>query len=163
MSAGSGSGPLRGFKRDVYEGGIRVPFLIRWPAGIPAGTTYDAPIIALDLFATALSVAGLTLPADKPMDGVNLIPYLTGETKQRPHQTLFWSFGDGWAVRDGDLKLVLNRKSKSEPELFDLAVDVSEKTNLAAERPADVARLKSLYETWKTTHKPSPWGRDADD
>ena len=155
--------PLRGFKRDVYEGGIRVPFLIRWPAGIPAGTTYDAPIIALDLFATALSVAGLTLPADKPMDGVNLIPYLTGETKQRPHQTLFWSFGDGWAVRDGDLKLVLNRKNKSDPELFDLDGDVSEKTNLAAERPADVARLKSLYETWKTTHKPSPWGGDADD
>ena len=163
--------PLRGFKRDVYEGGIRVPFLIRWPAKLPAGATYDAPIIALDLFATALSAAGLPQPADKPMDGVNLIPYLTGETKERPHQTLFWSFGDGWAVRDGDLKLVQNRsgtgkrgkKETSIPELFDLSKDVSEKTDLASAQTAEVSRLKALLDAWKTTHRPSPWGTDSDE
>jgi len=154
--------PLRGFKRDMYEGGIRVPFAIRWPAKIPAGGTYDQPVIALDLFATSLAVAGLDLPTGKTMDGINLIPFLTGEAKGRPHQTLFWSYGDGWAVRDGDLKLVLNRDRKGAPELFDLAKDTSEKSDLAAAQPADVARLKSLFTAWKSTHKPSPWGKDQE-
>lgn len=152
--------PLRGFKRDVYEGGIRIPFVIRWPAKLPAGRTYDQPVIALDLFATSLSVAGLPQPTDKPMDGVNLIPFLTGETKGRPHQTLYWTFGNGWAVRDGDLKLVFNRDRKGAPELFDLAKDVSERSDLAAAQPASVARIKSLFDAWRSTHKPSPWGKD---
>jgi arylsulfatase A-like enzyme len=155
--------PLRGFKHDVYEGGIRVPFAVRWPGVIPAGSTCEHPVIALDLFTTALAAAGVEKPADKPIDGVNLLPVLTGKAKDRPHQTLFWSFGTGWAVRDGDLKLVLNRDNKGEPELYDLAKDVSEKKNLAAAQPEDVARLKTLYESWKKTHKPSPWGKDAAD
>ena len=157
--------PLRGFKRDVFEGGIRVPFAIRWPAKIPAGGTYDQPVIAVDLFATALSIAGLQQPTDKNLDGVDLMPFLTGETKDRPHQTLFWTFGDGWAVRDGDLKLVQNRsaagkgkkKGTSGQQLFDLSRDIAEKNDLAAKQPAEAARIKALYDAWKSTHKPSPW------
>ena len=156
--------PLRGYKRDMYEGGIRVPFAIRWPKVIPAGTTYDQPAISLDLFATALAVAGIELPADRPMDGVNLIPYLTSTKTDRPHKTLFWTYGDSWAVRDGDLKLVSSRgNKKSAPELFDLATDVSEKHDLASIRVDEVARLQVLLNDWKSTHKPSPWGRDATD
>ncbi len=152
--------PLRGYKRDTYEGGIRVPFAMRWPAKIPAGGTYAQPVIALDLFATSLAIAGLPQPTDKPMDGVNLIPFLTGNKSGRPHQTLYWTYGDGWAVRDRDLKLVLNRDRQGAPELFDLSKDVSEKTDLAAARPTDVARLQTLLNQWKSTHKPSPWGKD---
>ena len=159
--------PLRGYKRDMYEGGIRVPFAIRWPQQIPAGSTLEQPVIALDLFTTALSIAGIELPKDAPseksIDGVNLIPYLTGKLTTRPHQTLFWTYGESWAVRDGDLKLVLNRGHRGDPELFDLSRDLAEKKDLATAQPADVARLKSLLETWKATHKPSPWGKDAND
>ena len=155
--------PLRGYKHDMYEGGIRVPFVLRWPKVIPAGTTYVQPVIALDLFATSLAVAGLEKPADKPLDGVNLIPFLTGKTTERPHQTLYWTNGEHWAVRDGDLKLVLNRDPKSDPELFDLAKDVAEKNNLAAAQPADVKRLKSLFVEWNAKNKSAVWGRDAKD
>ena len=155
--------PLRGYKHDMYEGGIRVPFVLRWPKVIPAGTTYVQPVIALDLFATSLAVAGLEKPADKPLDGVNLIPFLTGKTTERPHQTLYWTNGEHWAVRDGDLKLVLNRDPKSDPELFDLAKDVAEKNNLVAAQPADVKRLKSLFVEWNAKNKSAVWGRDAKD
>lgn len=155
--------PLRGYKRDMHEGGIRVPFAVRWPKVIPAGGTYDQPVIAFDLFATALSIAEIDQPTDKPMDGVNLIPFLTGKSSERPHQTLFWTYGESWAVRDGDFKLVLNRGNKGEPELFDLASDISEKNDLADSQPTDVARLQSLVDVWRTLHKPSPWGKDANE
>ena len=156
--------PLRGYKRDMYEGGIRVPFAIRWPKVIPAGTTYDQPAISLDLFATALAVAGIELPTDRPMDGVNLIPFMTGKNAERPHKTLYWTYGDSWAVRDGDLKLVSSRSNKKgTPELFDLATDISEKHDLASIRVDDVSRLQVLLNDWKSTHKPSPWGSDAKD
>ena len=156
--------PLRGYKRDMYEGGIRVPFAIRWPKVIPVGTTYNQPVIALDLFTTALAVAGIKMPADRPIDGVDLLPFLTGRSTERPHKTLFWTYGESWAVRDADLKLVSNRSNKKgTPELFDLANDVSEEHNLADVRVDDVTRLRALLDEWKSTHKPSPWGRDAKD
>ncbi len=155
--------PLRGYKRDMYEGGIRVPFAIRWPKMLPAGTTYDQPVISLDLFATSLAAVGIPHPTDKPLDGVNLLPFLTGKKAERPHQSLYWTHGDTWAVRDGDMKLVLNRKHKGPPELFDLTKDVSEKTDLAMAQPETVERLQSLYNSWNSQNKPSLWGKDDGD
>jgi len=152
------NGPLRGYKHDVYEGGIHVPFVMRWPKVLPAGVKYEQPVISLDLFATSLAIAGLPMPTAKPLDGVNLIPFLTGKTTERPHQTLYWMFGTGWAVRDGDLKLVLNRDRKGPPELFNLASDLSEKKDLAASKPETVVRLQSLFDKWKSQNKPSLWG-----
>lgn len=150
--------PLRGFKQEVYEGGIRVPFVMRWPNVLPAGVKYEKPVISLDLFATSLVIAGLTMPTEKPLDGVNLIPFLTCKDTARPHQTLFWLYGSGWAVRDGDMKLVLNRDRKGLPELFDLANDLSEKADLAVSQPDTVVRLESLFDNWNSHNKPALWG-----
>ena len=150
--------PLRGFKHDVYEGGIHVPFVMRWPKVLPAGVKYERPVISLDLFATSLAIAGLPMPSEKPLDGVNLIPFLTGKDTGRPHESLYFMFGRGWAVRDGDMKLVLNGDRKGPPELFDLASDLSEKNDLAASQPETVARLRALFDKWNAQNKPSIWG-----
>lgn len=89
-------------KGSLYEGGIHVPFLVSWPGRLPAGTTYDRPVIPLDAFATALGAAGVAMPAGKAYDSVNLLPHLTGETESPPHERLFWRLRTkDFAVREG--------------------------------------------------------------
>ena len=102
----SRNGPLRAAKGQLFEGGIRVPFLVRWPDRLPAGATYDLPVISLDVFPTALAAAGVALPSDRVIDGANLLPHLTGELDTAPHDSLFWRFGRGGAVRRGRWKLI---------------------------------------------------------
>jgi arylsulfatase A-like enzyme len=140
-----------------------VPFAIQWPAAIPAGRKSDAPVIALDLFATAIAAAGIDKTPGKELDGVNLLPLMTGKTQERPHRTLYWKSGPAWAVRDGDLKLVAGNAGvrDAEPALFDLAKDPSESRDLAAGRPDEVKRLQALYQAWAATHQATPWGRGA--
>jgi arylsulfatase A-like enzyme len=102
------NGGLRGRKGYLFEGGIRVPLLISWPAGLPAGRTYREPVSQLDLYPTFLAAAGAK-PPDWQLDGVNLLPHLCGHTSAAPHERLFWSMGDikrNWAVREGPWKLV---------------------------------------------------------
>jgi arylsulfatase A-like enzyme len=146
--------PLRGFKGMVYEGGVRVPFAIRWPAKIKPGTRYDEPVCSIDLFPTAAAVTGTPLPDGLTLDGVNLVPYLTGEETGPPHQALFWRTGGGAtsAVRQGKLKLV--RVGEKAPELYDLGSDISESHDLASERPDDVKRLLSRYDAWNAHNVP---------
>lgn len=79
--------PLRGTKGQVWEGGIRVPFLARWKGRLPAGTVYDEPVISLDIAPTVLAAAGDPVPADARFDGVDLLPYLTGKADGKPHET----------------------------------------------------------------------------
>ncbi|MBI2843256.1 MAG: sulfatase-like hydrolase/transferase [Armatimonadetes bacterium] len=112
-AAGSNNGGLRGSKGRFWEGGIRVPFLFQWPRKIPAGQVYKEPVISVDIFATAVAAAGGMLPKDRVMDGVDIVPYLTGKRKTPPHELLFWrelemykSFDKGYAVRKGRWKLV---------------------------------------------------------
>jgi len=141
--------PLRGAKGMVYEGGMRVPFLVSWPAKIKAGT-YDQPVIALDFLPTSLAAAGSAALTPQNLDGVNLLPFLTGEKTTAPHDTLFWrSGGPGGnnAVRRGPMKLV--RLGKAEPELYDLASDVGETKNLAAEKPEIVKELTTAIAEWE--------------
>ncbi|MBL9129712.1 MAG: sulfatase-like hydrolase/transferase, partial [Verrucomicrobiaceae bacterium] len=141
--------PLRGAKGAVYEGGMRVPFLVSWPAKIKPGT-YGQPVIALDFLPTSLAAADSANLTPKNLDGVNLLPFLTGEKSGAPHETLFWrSGGPGGnnAVRRGNLKLV--RLGKAEPELYDLAADVSESKNLAAENPEIVKELTAAITEWE--------------
>ena len=148
--------PLRGRKGQPYEGGIRVPFVAQWPGHWPAGMVYDHPVSALDLFPTALSAAGGDASAqEKPLDGVDLGPYLVSKEDALPHKTLFWQRRDNFAVRDGDWKLVQEKGGAL--ELYDIAQDPSESKNLAAENPEVVARLKGLYEAWKATHEEPRW------
>jgi arylsulfatase A-like enzyme len=145
----SDNSPLRGAKGAVYEGGMRVPFLVSWPAKIKPGT-YDQPVIALDFLPTSLAAAESTDLTPKNLDGVNIMPFLTGEKSGAPHETLFWrSGGPGGnnAVRRGNLKLV--RIGKAAPELYDLSVDISESKNLAAEKPEVVKELAAAIAEWE--------------
>lgn len=158
--------PLRGHKGTNFEGGVRVPFAVQWPAKLPRGMVYDHPVISLDFFPTAMAAAGVEKHKGKPLDGVDLLPYLTGKNKDRPHQTLYWKNQNEWAVRDGDLKLVGTTdkdKKPIEPALFDLARDTSEAIDLAAKHPDDVARLKKMYADWKKDFPKPTWGRGKDD
>ncbi|MCL4201682.1 MAG: sulfatase-like hydrolase/transferase [Pirellulaceae bacterium] len=138
--------PLRGGKHSDYEGGVRVPFLVCWPAMLEAGES-QAVVSSLDILPTALAAAGVSAPADKPFDGINLLPILRGETPS-PARDLFWCSGSEagwWAVRSGDWKLVAQR---SRVELFDLARDVSEANDLAQARPDKLAELTTRHDAW---------------
>lgn len=141
--------PLRGGKTDLYEGGSRVPFLISWPARLKPAV-YAQPIIALDVMATALAQVKAQSPADRPMDGVNLIPHLTGAVTTPPHDTLHWRIegpGGKYGIRRGDWKLV--RLDDQPAELYNLAADIGETKNLAAKQPGKVAELVAAIAEWE--------------
>jgi arylsulfatase A-like enzyme len=147
-SLGADNTPLRGNKGMVYEGGIRVPFLVSWPARLKAGSTYAQPVSSLDVAATALALADIPLPKDRKLDGVNLIPFLTGEAPGLPHANLFWRTGGGqsYAVRSGPWKLV--RNGKQPDELYDVSADIAETKNLLASQPEISARLAAELAAW---------------
>ena len=137
--------PLRGAKGQVYEGGIRVPFIARWPGRLPAGKQYQHPVSSLDIFPTAAAVAGAKPPA--ALDGANLLPALAGKAGP-PHERLFWRMGGGasFAVREGRYKLV--RVGGRAPELYDLETDIAESKDLAGARPELVKKLDAAREQW---------------
>ncbi len=130
----SNNDPLRGAKSTPWEGGWRVPFAVQWPGRLPKGEVYDYPVISLDIFATIAALANATNDPARPLDGVNLMPYLTGLKKDPPHDTLYLRMYDrgAFAVRRGDHKLVIE-KAGSRPELFDLAHDIRESRDLAGQ------------------------------
>jgi len=142
----SSNRPLRGEKGDLYEGGIRVPMLMRWPGELPENRIERRPVSALDIYATAARLSGQTLPKDAQYDGVDLLPYLTGEVSDPPHEVLYWRMGRRGAVRLGQWKLVRNdRRSIAAWELYDLQADLGERHDLAAERPQVVERLARVW------------------
>jgi arylsulfatase A-like enzyme len=155
-SNGSRNDPLSGFKGEVKEGGVREPFLIQWTGHLPAGKVYDHPVISLDLFPTALAAAGARAPDGVQFDGVNLLPYLNGETADAPHKALYWRYGPQWAVRQGNLKL-RHAADDDHSKLFDLAADPAESHDLSAKRPDDVGRLRTEYEQWNAKNQPPRW------
>lgn len=146
---GSDNFPLRGHKGLLYEGGIRVPFLMSWPGTLPRGVEYHEPVISLDIYPTVAAAAGADTSAAKPLDGVNLLPYLTGERRHAPHDTLYWRViaGQGYAVRHGRYKLI-KAAALDRVQLFDLATDPRETRDLSREKPAIAASLQRLYEGW---------------
>lgn len=145
--------PLRGGKHTDYEGGIRVPFLICWPAQLKPGE-WQSPVSSLDILPTALAAAGTSVAPDLakaeatlPFDGINLLPLLKGETAAASRD-LFWCSGSDegwWAVRSGDWKLI---GEKGKLSLFDIAKDVSEASDLAAQMPEKVTELTKLHDAW---------------
>lgn len=140
--------PLRGQKGQMYEGAIRVPFMVQWKGRLPSGRVYDKPVSSMDIFATASAIAGAKTP--KQVEGVDLIPFLTGKDNGRPHQTLYWRQGGKTALRHGDWKLVRMGKTfesgNAKWELYDLSKDISEEKNLATSHPE---RLTELVELWE--------------
>jgi arylsulfatase A-like enzyme len=134
--------PYRGWKATFFEGGIHSPFFMRWPGVIPAGARYAYPVAHVDIFPTAAAAAGAALPAGLKLDGVNLLPYLTGKAAGRPHQTLYWRSGQYKVILDGDLKLQVN-DALHKVWLYDLAADPTERRDLSAAEPQRVASLKA--------------------
>ena len=154
-STTSYNGPLRGFKMTTFEGGPRVPFLAQWKGKLPAGKTYDFPVMNLDVLPTAIIAAGGKPESSWQLDGVDLMPYLTGAKTERPHQTLYWRYGPQWAIRDGDMKLVVSKGGSGSPELYNLATDIGESKDLAAAQPAKVQALQAMWEKWSAEQAPA--------
>jgi arylsulfatase A-like enzyme len=162
QSTTSGNGALRGFKMTTYEGGPRVPFFMQWKGKLPGGKTYDLPVLNLDLLPTLITAAGGKVEADWKLDGVDLTPYLTGQKTGRPHETIYWRYGPQWAIRHGDLKLVVSNGGSGQPELYNLAQDIGESKNLAAMQPEQVKTLQALWNTWSAEQaEPSAPDRPA--
>ncbi|MFZ5830464.1 MAG: sulfatase-like hydrolase/transferase, partial [Planctomycetota bacterium] len=144
----SSNRPLRGEKGDMYEGGIRVPYLMQWKGRLPAGEVYRKPVSSLDLLPTALAAAGL--PAPKDTDGVNLLPFLTGDSDEAPHRILFWRQGQKTALREDQWKLVRQAggKQKLRWELYDLEQDIGETRDLSGTMPEKVEELERVWQEW---------------
>jgi arylsulfatase A-like enzyme len=156
---GATNTPLRGSKRQTWEGGIRVPFLIRWKGRLPEGKVDSRPIIQLDVLPTALAAAGVGPMAEWKLDGVNLLPYLNGKLQDAPHQALYWRLFAHMAIRKGPWKLVKTMEGPLLPadttnpdlsgaQLFNLATDVGEQHDLAATRPEKVKELADDWLRW---------------
>lgn len=141
----SDNGPLRGQKTDVYEGGHRVPFIAYWPERIEGGTVSDETVMTMDLFPTFSELAGIELPNDYYIDGINILPTLL-ENKSLPERTLYWKIGNRWATRKGSWKLV--QENDGNKYLFNLKNDISETTDLSVKHPLIVKELNYLFQVW---------------
>lgn len=152
----SSNNPLRGRKGQMWEGGIRVPFLAQWKGVLPSGKTYDRPVSSLDILPTALAAADATSVASQALDGVDLVPYLTGEKTGDPHDMLFWRIAerDIWAVRGGDHKLV---KQGEKINLYDLSTDSCEARDLDGKLPEVQAKLQKAFDEWHATLPEPLW------
>jgi uncharacterized sulfatase len=141
---GSLNEPMNGEKGTLCEGGIRVPWLACWKGTIPGGQVYPHPVISLDVAATAVALAGLKAQPGE-LDGVNLIPFFTGETKAAPHERLYWRWTAQSAIREGKWKLL---RGGPREYLFDLEADPGERQNLLATHPDIAKRLRDHLKAW---------------
>lgn len=156
---GASNAPLRGSKRQTWEGGIRVPFILRWKGHVPEGKTDARPIIQLDVLPTMLAAAGIPLGKQSNVDGVNLLPFIAGKDPGPVHEALYWRLGGMMAIRKGDWKLVKTQDGALPPdpsvlsdlsaaELYNLAADIGETKNLALTNPAKAKELADQWQEW---------------
>ena len=140
--------PYRGWKLTQFEGGLHVPYVAKWPGRIQAGTQYKQPVSNIDILPTVVAAAGGKLPADRVMDGVNLLPFLGKDAAQQasqPQRALFWRDGPYRTVQDGGWKLIVSERPKKD-WLFNLNADPTEKLNLADTQPQKLAQLKAVLQ-----------------
>jgi len=156
---GSDNGQLRDGKNSLHEGGVRVPYAVRWPGTIKPGIDYDKPVSSLDIMATIASLSGVDQSDNKPLDGVNLIPYFTGKNTGSPHEVLYWRHlrAGKLAIRAGNQKLV---QKTGKAELYNLSNDLAETSNLSESKAADVTSLTEKISEWKKDF-PEPAFEDA--
>jgi arylsulfatase A-like enzyme len=162
-STTSRNDPLRGFKITTWEGGIRVPFLVQWKGKIPAGKVDDRPVIQLDILPTAIAAAGARVDPSWGLDGVDLLPFLTGEDPARPHEALYWRLGPQWAIRRGEFKLVAGREGGRilPAGLYDVVRDPGESRDLIATHPDKARELRALWDRWNAEQAPPASAADA--
>ena len=158
MQTTSKNDPLRGRKATTLEGGTRIPFCAQWKGKIPAGSTYEHPMIQLDILPTVIVAAGGKVDPEWKLDGLDLMPYLTGKVKEPPHPVLYWRFGEQFAIRKGDFKLVASAvDGVKNVKLYNLKDDIGEKTDLAAKMPDRVKELHADLVAWrKKVNAPMP-------
>ncbi len=147
--------PLSGTKSNHLEGGIRVPFLMRWPEKIPAKMEYNFPVSTLDLLPTFFAAAGGNLDSLNNIDGVNLLPYILGESPEPPHPVLFWKKDVRATVREGEWKLI--RFADRPAELYNIEQDMSEQHDLASEYPEKVKDMYKMIFKWESTLERARW------
>jgi arylsulfatase A-like enzyme len=145
----SDNGELRGHKNDLFEGGVRVPFAARWPNKIPAGVDYNQAVSSLDILATIVEQASVDMSKSKPLDGVDLMPYITNEKSGKPHDILFWRHvrSKSHAVRSGGDKLV---QVKQNSMMFDLDEDFRENNDIAGKAIEKEDLMQKAYLQWKS-------------
>jgi uncharacterized sulfatase len=148
--------PFRGWKISLFEGGIHVPYFVKWPARIASGTEVAAPVHHFDMYATAAAAGGAPMPDDRKMDGVDLVPFATGESAGRPHEALFWRSGasqtalvDGWKLNVSD--------PPGRTWLFDMNADPTEQHDLSAARPEKLAELQAKLAAHNAEQAPPAW------
>lgn len=150
--------PYRGWKMTLFEGGIHVPFFAKWPAKIEPGSRVDAPVHHFDLYTTAAAAGGAEVPADRVVDGVDLLPYVRGEAEGVPHEALFWRSGasqtalvNGWKLNVSD--------PPGKHWLYDLAADPTEQRDLSEERPDKLAELQAALAAHNASQEEPAWPR----
>ncbi|MFN0160048.1 MAG: sulfatase-like hydrolase/transferase [Burkholderiales bacterium] len=148
--------PFSGGKYTTYEGGIRMPFMMRWPGRIAAGQVYAEPVSTLDILPTAAAACGVSTAAAQALDGVDLLPYLQSSRAEPPHEVLFWKLAGYSALRQGKWKLYLE-PAKGIARLFDLDADPAEKTDLSAVHPDLFSELMQRYAEWDKSLPPRAW------
>jgi len=160
---GANNDPLRGKKGTLWEGGVRVPWAMRWPGNIKAGLVIDDPVIALDLVPTFVTVAGGEIDPAWNLDGIDLTSRLKSPQEDLPARTLYWrQHGSRGPIslREGNWKLIYNRGQKNaQPQLFDLRRDIGESTDLANDKPDLVKSLMAKVFAWEKELREPLWGR----
>ena len=147
--------PLSGTKSNHLEGGLRVPYLIKWPGKIKAGQVYDYPVSTFDLLPTFYAAGGGDVADLKDIDGVNLLPFVNGENKARPHEDLFWKKETRSVYRHNDWKLI--RFPDRPAELYDISKDIAEQNDLATKNPALLRNMYKKLFQWELTLERPMW------
>ena len=150
--------PFKGYKTQVHEGGIRIPYMVQWKGHVPAGKTCSKPVISLDILPTAVAAAGGKV--DGKVEGVNIVPYLNGEKSGTPHESLCWRFDKQSAIRLGDWKLSMHEAHGI--RLYNLADDPGEKKNLAGEYADKVSELSAAWDKWNSRNVKPLWPSKTD-
>ena len=155
----SSNRPFRGEKGQLFEGGIRVPMLMKWPAQFAAGAVVEHPVSSLDLFATAMTLGGMS--AVLPIDGINLTPLLTGDAEWPKERAFYWRMGEQAAYRKGDWKILCRWHEQESPvwELFHLRDDPAEKTNVAPQHAEEVSRMETEWRALNYRMVPARWAQ----
>lgn len=156
LSRPGSNAPFSGGKYSTLEGGIRMPYVMKWPGHIPAGLVYRQPVSTLDILPTIANACQVSTQASQPLDGVNLMPYLTNQRSDAPHEALFWKLAAYSAVRVGKWKLYLEPRNGI-ARLYDLEADPAEQHDLSAQEPEVFADLKARYQAWDDTLPPRGW------
>lgn len=153
---GSRNSPLRDHKGTLYEGGLRVPFAFRWTGTVPSGVDYHEPVSSMDILGTMAGLTGVEISPERPLDGVDLMPFLTGRNAGAPHGALFWQMfdKDHAAIRKGNDKLVdLNKENRT--ELYQISEDLRESSDLAGRNPETTVQLQEELDKWISQLKPA--------